>query len=556
MDFSFFSIDNKSGYKTREVWFSKNYPNEYSEIINYSKKINLNLSFKEKLLFYFKNMTERPKCLTCGKEIKFRERFDTPYGDFCSLKCINENKEEMIKRQKSTFNKKYGINFYPEHIDFITKLRKTKKERYGNENYNNSEKNKKTRLERYGNENYVNINKCKSTSFDKYGFTNPSKNEKVKEKIKNTNIFRYGYNSPTENPLIKQKLRQTILSKIKENFSDKSFLNYNFETKEYELKCVKCEKEFKISMPLYNERKRNNTTICIHCNPIGIESKSQMEIDLTNNIKEIYYNEIQTNTRKVINGEIDIYIPEKNLAIELNGVYWHNELFNNEVYHLDKTTQCNNLGIHLIHIFEDEWINKSNIVKSIIKNNLGLTTSKIFARKCKIKEVPNNITKLFLENNHIQGNVNSKIRLGLYFEGELVSLMTFSKGRVIMGGKENEWELTRFCNKIDTNVIGGANKLFQQFLKLYNPNKVISYSDVRLFKGEMYEKLGFKKIHQSKPSYWYVINGLRYYRFNFRKSILVKQGFDPNKTEKEIMFERKIYRIYDCGNIRWEFNKV
>ena len=137
----------------------------------------------------------------------------------------------------------------------------------------------------------------------------------------------------------------------------------------------------------------------------------------------------------------------------------------------------------------------------------------------------------------------------------MVSLMTFSKGRIIMGGKKDEWELTRFCNLLDTNVIGAANKLFQYFLKTYHPEKVISYSDIRLFKGEMYEKLGFTKISQSKPNYWYVINGMRYHRFNFRKSILLKQGYDTDKTERDIMFDRKIYRIYDCGNIKWEFNQ-
>ena len=132
--------------------------------------------------------------------------------------------------------------------------------------------------------------------------------------------------------------------------------------------------------------------------------------------------------------------------------------------------------------------------------------------------------------------------------------MTFSKGRIIMGGKSNEWELTRFCNKIDTNVIGSASKLFSYFIKNYNPQKVVSYSDLRIFGGGMYNKLGFKEISQSKPNYWYVINGLRYHRFNFRKSILVKEGYNKNKTEKEIMFDRKIYRIYDCGHIRWEYN--
>ena len=119
MDFSFFTIDNKSGYKTQEKWFSKNHPLIYSEIINYSKKLTIELNFKEKIWFYYNNLTDRPKCITCDREIKFRNRFDKPYGEFCSLKCINENKNEMISRQKKTFNRKYNVDFYPQHKEFI-----------------------------------------------------------------------------------------------------------------------------------------------------------------------------------------------------------------------------------------------------------------------------------------------------------------------------------------------------------------------------------------------------------------------------------------------------
>jgi hypothetical protein len=211
--------------------------------------------------------------------------------------------------------------------------------------------------------------------------------------------------------------------------------------------------------------------------------------------------------------------------------------------------------IKLIHIFEDEWLYRQDIVKSILKYKLNKIENKIFARKCEIKEISSNESKIFLENNHIQGNVNSKVRIGLFFEGKLISLMTFSKGRVIMGGKKTEWELNRFVNILNTNVIGAASKLLTYFISKYKPNKLISYSDIRLFDGGLYEKLGFTKISQSKPNYWYVINDLRKHRFNYRKSKLVKEGYDKNKTEQQIMFDRKIYRIYDCGNIRWEINR-
>jgi hypothetical protein len=170
-----------------------------------------------------------------------------------------------------------------------------------------------------------------------------------------------------------------------------------------------------------------------------------------------------------------------------------------------------------------------------------------------VKEITSKVSTKFLNDNHIQGNVNSKIKLGLFKDETLVSVMTFSKGRIIMGGKDTEWELNRFCNLLNHNVIGGASKLLKYFVKTYQPNKIVSYSDIRIFDGGMYNKLEFKKISQSKPNYWYVVNDLRKHRFGYRKSILVKDGFDKNMTEQQIMFNRKIYRIYDCGNIRWEY---
>jgi hypothetical protein len=525
MEFSFFTTDNKSGYKTNEIWISKNYPELHCNIIEYSNNFNLVMNFKEKIWFYFNKLTERPKCVTCGNEINFRNRFDKPYGNFCSLKCINENKEEMTKRQKETFNKKYGVDFYPEHPDFIKKQKKTKMERYGDENFVNIEKSKKTRLEKYGNENYVNIEKYKITCQNRYNSDNYSTSNTYKNKI----ISKY----------------KTLHPNI--NFIDIGKLIVK-------IKCKKCGNESEITKQLLYEREKRNYDSCTHCNPIGQSFRSGYEHEIGNFLNELSV--IYTPSSKIMenNQEIDIYIPDNKLGIEVNGNYWHNELFVTPDYHLKKTIRCNEKNIELIHIFEDEWVKKSEIIKSIIKYRLNKTDNTIFGRKCIINEVSSEISKKFLNENHIQGNVNSKVRLGLFFKNELVSLMTFSKGRVIMGGKEDEWELNRFVNKINTNIIGASSKLFKYFVKKYTPQRVISYSDIRLFNGKMYNSLGFIEKSQSKPNYWYVINGLRYYRFNFRKSILIKEGFDKTKSEREIMFDRKIYRIYDCGHIRWEYN--
>ena len=525
MDFSFFTTDNKSGYKTQEKWLSKNHSELYKKIINYSSSINLDLNFKEKIWFYYNGLIERPKCKTCNKEIKFRNRFDKPYGEFCSLDCINSNKEEMVERQKKTFNEKYGVNFYTEHKEFIVKQRKTKLEKYGDENYNNLEKSKKTKLEKYGNEDYNNIDKYKITSVNKYGVDNYSKSNSYNNKI--------------------EKDYKLLYSNINIVSINKSKVI---------IQCEKCDNECELTKQLLYERNKRNYEVCTHCNPIGQSNRSGYEEEISEFLTSMDINHKCSFRGLDSRQELDIYIPEYNLAIEVNGVYWHNELFHSSDYHLKKTIECESKNIELIHIFEDEWLYKKEIVKSIIKNRLKKNNNLIYGRKCEIKEISSNECKDFLNDNHIQGNVNSKVRVGLFYNNDLVSVMSFSKGRIIMGGKKDEWELTRFCNILDTNIIGAANKLFKYFIKKYNPNNIISYSDIRLFNGGMYSNLGFVRNPQSKPNYWYVINGIRYHRFNFRKSILVKEGFDNSKTEREIMFERKIYRIYDCGNVRWEYD--
>jgi hypothetical protein len=249
--------------------------------------------------------------------------------------------------------------------------------------------------------------------------------------------------------------------------------------------------------------------------------------------------------------QLDIFIPSKNIAIEYDGLYWHSEKFMDKNYHLDKTIACEKEGIKLIHIFEDEWLNKQDIVKSRLKNILGLTHNKIYARKCVIKNVDAKQSKFFLEKNHLQSNVNSKIRLGLYYNDELVSLMTFGKPRLGIGKKYDGYELTRFSNKLDTIVIGAADKLLKYFIKNYNPKEIISYADRRWSNGNLYEKLGFIKTHVNKPSYSYIIGKNRFHRFNFRKQKL-KETNNSNMTEHEIMLKRNIYRIYDCGTITYK----
>jgi len=289
------------------------------------------------------------------------------------------------------------------------------------------------------------------------------------------------------------------------------------------------------------------------CPKCGLKyDKSETEVK--DFIKSLGVNFISNDKSIIKPFELDIYIPSHNITIEYNGLYWHSELFKDNKYHLNKTNKCLENGIKLIHIFEDEWVNKKDIVKSRISNMLGLNENRIYARKCEVKNVLVKEKTKFLNDNHIQGAVGSKINLGLYYNNELVSLMTFGDLRRSLGSKpkNGNYELIRFCNKINTSVIGGASKLFKNFTLNNRPIDIISYADRRWSQGSLYDTLGFNFIHNSKPNYFYVFKGNRVNRFKFRKSELLKEGFDVNKTEHEIMLERKLYRIYDCGTMLYK----
>ena len=254
--------------------------------------------------------------------------------------------------------------------------------------------------------------------------------------------------------------------------------------------------------------------------------------------------------------ELDIYITEKQIAIEYNGLYWHSEKYKEDVNsHLNKTNLCKEKGIRLIHIFEDEWLEKQEIVKSRLKSILGVKEKCIRASKCEIRDVDSRTAMQFLDENHLQGRCKAKYHYGLYYNNELVSLMTFGKMRQQRKFHEDydeKWELLRFANKLNTTVYGGASKLLKHFIKGVNPKSIISYADKRWSDGNLYKKLGFEHTHDSKPNYFYVVGQHRENRFKYRKGELVKQGFDSNKSEHEIMIERGIYRIYDCGTMVFE----
>jgi len=249
--------------------------------------------------------------------------------------------------------------------------------------------------------------------------------------------------------------------------------------------------------------------------------------------------------------EIDCLVPDKKIGIEFCGTYYHSDDFTSDNKHLLKLELAAEKGYGLLHIFDDEWEGKQPVVKSILRNRLGLTEARIFARNTVLKEVSVKDCKDFLNANHIQGHIPSEIRLGLYSGDALVMLATFSDKRSILHKLDKGWyEMVRLCPVINTVVIGGLSKLLSGFKTLFDPKGIKTFCDRRYFNGEGYEASGFVKMHDSAPNYYYLKRDIRYSRFMFQKHKLKAKLpiFDESLSEKENMRNNGYARIYDCGN--------
>jgi hypothetical protein len=486
---------------------------------------------------------------------------------------------------KESLLEKYGVDHYSKTDEFKIKFRETSLSKFGVDNPSKSDEIKDRIKEifqiRYGkNSPLINdyiLEECKKSLLEKYGVDHYSKTDEFNKKVIETCLERYGVENPMQCLFIKNKVKISNLERYgvdhysktdkykvdskhkKERNTYKKFLDLlkkeyhvlSYSNEQFKILHDKCNSEFEIYKGLVIARNRLNICICTVCNPVGVQSSFfESEIRSFLDDEKIKY---EVKNRTILGGrELDIYIPNLNISIEANGLYWHSELFKSKNYHLNKTLDCLSSGIKLLHIWEDDWKNKRDIVKSIILNKIGLIKNKIYARKCIIKSVDSNEARDFLNMNHIQGFSSSHDKIGLYHENKLVSLMTF--GYRFTNGKK-EFELIRFCNLINSNIVGSSSKLFNFFIKNNMVNEIISYSDISLFNGEMYKILNFRKVGLSNPNYFWVVNGNRRHRFNYNKKKLIKMGYDPIKTEVEIMHDMKYYRIYSCGQEKWVWNR-
>lgn len=269
--------------------------------------------------------------------------------------------------------------------------------------------------------------------------------------------------------------------------------------------------------------------------------------------------------------ELDIFMPEKALAVEYCGEYWHSHGDEEHeaqysMNHFRKYQDCKARGIRLLTIFESEWKEHNYAIRRLLRNAVGASRGKLMARKCELRMVEHKEAAAFYDRYHPQGGSGTGAHYGLYWGDKLVACMRFTEGANDRGvNKKREWTLTRYATRI--TVSGGASRLFSAFLKDKNPRTVKSFSDNRYFDGGMYSALGFDLLEETKPDYmvWHPKLGLLNKPAWQRRNIVTRareigrdiefdHEADP-RTERDMTFLLGGRRIYDCGKKKWVWSR-
>lgn len=289
----------------------------------------------------------------------------------------------------------------------------------------------------------------------------------------------------------------------------------------------------------------------------GISGEEQSIVDF---LRTFFDGEIIQSSRKILGDgrEIDIFIPEKNFAIEYNGIYSH--LYRPEEnsyskkkdnsYHISKTEICTTKGIQLVHIFSDQWKHKRNIVENLIRTKMGMNQLRIGARQCTVMPITPNQKKVFLDEHHLFGNDHSTHALGTFHEGELVAVMTFGTPRFT---KKYDWELIRFCVKGGLVVSGGFTKMISKFRQQFS-GSIVSYADRSVSDGGVYAKNGFVLVETNSPTAWNVDfnRGIRTRRTSMMKKRMVDElGGGQNYSEVQLKEMLGVQTIFDCGTLTY-----
>jgi len=377
-------------------------------------------------------------------------------------------------------------------------------------------------------------------------------NAEIRDKGKITNLDRYGVENPMQNAEIRDRQQSNLQSLYLNKFSD--YTRRVLTTPDLMEELLTKHGSYTALADILGDV--IYSTIARHARNMGISHETKVssgELGIRNLMESLNVNYV-SNTRNIIKPhELDCYIPEQKIAIEYNGLYWHCDKFKADDYHQSKYLKCKDLGIQLITIFEDEWLNKPDIVKSIIKTKLGIIDYKYDARKSIIHIVKSPLFKKY----HLHGDGNYSICYNLEIGDRIIMSMSFSKSNPARS--EKGWAIDRLVTIPNTIVRGGASKLFNAFIKDHpDVMEISTYSDARYGDGNVYMKLGFEYMGLSKPGYWCLINDYttRLHRFGFTKKKLIQRfGCDPSLSGREMDKLCGISRIYDCGNHRYSWTR-
>ena len=486
---------------------------------------------------------------------KIKEGDVIPDGFVRGMLLSDELKKNRSAKAKETFLKKYGVDNPAKSKEVLVKIQKTNLDRYGVECSAQSEvvkeKIKATNLKKYGVEYSFQAeevkDKIKATSLERYGVDNPSKSEVIKSKIVESNRKNLGVDYPMQSKDVMDKSRATSFEKYGTEYPNQSEIvksKIDASTLEHYGVNRACKlDEFKQKIVDTNrERYGVDYTCLIYSGKLkGNDSSYNRSFAELLDINNITYE------REFLLQKYSYDFKVGNTLIEIDPTATHNTYFSpygdNRIdvnYHRDKTKLAKDNGYSVIHIFEWDDINK---VMQLLKNRVT-----IYARKCEVRMVSEVDTGNYLDTYHLQGTCRGqKIRLGLYYNNQLVSLMTFGKSRF---NKNCEYELLRYC--ASHNVVGGAEKLFKYFVDTYKPNSVVSYCDTSKFSGKVYDTLSFEFIKTNKPrKHWYSMKERRH----ITDGLLLSQGYDrlfkeshgKGTSNEELILARGYLPVYDCG---------
>ena len=399
------------------------------------------------------------------------------------------------------------------------------------------------------------VKKSKSTIKKKYGVDNVSQIPGVNEKKQRTLLKNYGVSHPSQidaNRVASGDRSRAFFSSLCSSITITGMREPLVANKLLQFQCHNCGDQGCLPSETFKWRIKKLSTPCTRCSGVRRGSVFQKEIALF--LQSIYSGVILENDRRVLNGlEIDILLPDLRIGIEANGVYWHStqsveEDLAYKNYHCHKTDVCQAHGINLIHIFEDDWLLKKEIIKGRLTSLIS--PNKMHVHHCSIAWPSVSEQQLFLESNHLQGWVASSLCVGLEHDEKLVAMMLLDRPRF---SKNHDWELLRFCVLSGVSITGGASELFKVFSDAFPDARVISQADRAWDSGDIYSKLGFEAAGKSRPSYRWIKDLQSWGRHKLQKHKLagVLDNFDPSLSQTQNMFNNGWRRIWDCGTTRW-----